>query len=163
LLPSDLLHNLGDGSCAHRVAAFADREPQSLLHCHRRDQLDRQAYVVTRHDHLRPCRQLRYPRHVRGSQIKLRPVALDERRMPPPLCLRHSVACAFHFGWRGTPPPFAPPPPPLPFSLTHPAQHHPSTPPRHTFVQLLLEHLDAGHHRLARLAKPYDLHFLAHL
>src|SRR5262249_24799227 len=100
LLPSDLLHNLRDSSCAHRVAAFADREPQSLLHCSRRDQLDRQAYVVTRHDHLRPCRQLRYPGHGRRSQIKLRPVALEERRMPPTLFLGQNVDFGLELGVR---------------------------------------------------------------
>ena len=34
---------------------------------------------------------------------------------------------------------------------------------RHAFVQLLLEHFDAGHHRLARVAEADDFHFLAHL
>ena len=34
---------------------------------------------------------------------------------------------------------------------------------RHAFVQLLLEHFDARHHRLAGLAEADDLDFLAHL
>ena len=33
-----LLDDLGDGAGAHSVAAFANREPQSLLQRHRRDQ-----------------------------------------------------------------------------------------------------------------------------
>ena len=32
---------------------------------------------------------------------------------------------------------------------------------RHAFVQLLLEHFDAGHHRLAGVAEADDFHFLA--
>src|ERR1700751_4748395 len=34
---------------------------------------------------------------------------------------------------------------------------------RHALVQLLLEHFDAGHHRLARFAKADDFHFFAYL
>src|SRR5271157_2558458 len=45
-LTTALLNNLRDGAGAYRVAAFADREAQALLHRHRRDQLDHQAHVV---------------------------------------------------------------------------------------------------------------------
>src|SRR5216683_7558716 len=46
-----LLHNLADGSRAHRVSTFADGKSQALLHRHRRDQLNHQAHVVSRHHH----------------------------------------------------------------------------------------------------------------
>src|SRR5581483_1813100 len=55
-----LLNDLGDGSGAHGASAFANRKPQPLVHGHRRDQLYRQVYVVSRHHHLGPFRQLRH-------------------------------------------------------------------------------------------------------
>src|SRR3989441_1050030 len=79
-----LLHDLADGSGTHRVPAFADGEPQALLHRHRRDQLDHQLHVVSRHYHLRAGRKFGDSGHVRRPQIKLRPVTLEERRVPPP-------------------------------------------------------------------------------
>src|SRR5205807_676056 len=49
---SALLQDLGDHAGAHRAAAFADREPQLLLHRNRRDQLDRHLRVVPLHHRL---------------------------------------------------------------------------------------------------------------
>src|SRR5581483_11231854 len=49
---TSLLNDLRDGACTHGVAAFANRETQALLHGHRRNQLDHQLHVVSRHHHL---------------------------------------------------------------------------------------------------------------
>src|SRR5438128_716402 len=70
---------------------FPDREPQLLLHRDRRDQLHRHPHVVPRHHHLHPRRQRAHPRHVRRPKIKLRPIPLEKRRVPPPLLLRQHV------------------------------------------------------------------------
>src|ERR1019366_6885959 len=86
-----LLNDLGYGSRAHGAAAFAYREAQSLVHGHRGDQFHRQTHVVARHHHLRPLGQLRHSRHVRRAEIELRPVSLEERRVPPPLFLAQYV------------------------------------------------------------------------
>src|SRR2546428_2063700 len=83
-VPRFLLQDLGDDAGAHRAAALADREAQLLLHRDRRDQLDRHLRVVPRHHHLHPPRQLHRPRHVRRPKIKLRPIPLEKRRVPPP-------------------------------------------------------------------------------
>src|SRR5437870_9550772 len=83
-IASALLQDLGGHAGADRAAAFADRKPQLLLHRDRRDQLDRHLRVVPRHHHLHPRRQLHRPRHVRRPQVKLRPIALEKRRVPPP-------------------------------------------------------------------------------
>src|SRR5262249_4353584 len=80
-----LLHGRGDVAGADGAAALADREPQLLLHRDRRDQLHRHVDVVPRHHHFPPARQRRHPRHVRGPEVELRPVAVEERRVPPPL------------------------------------------------------------------------------
>src|SRR5512145_757343 len=96
-----LLENLGDDAGADRFAALADGEAQPLLHRDRADQLHRHLDVVPRHDHLGPRGQLHRPRHVGGAEIKLRPVALEEWRMPPALLFGEHVHLALELGVRG--------------------------------------------------------------
>src|SRR5574342_1150503 len=86
-----LFLDLRDDARADGPPAFANREPQPLFHRDRRDQLDRHLRVVPRHHHLHPRRQLHVPRHVRRPKVKLRPVPLEKRRVPPPLFLRQHV------------------------------------------------------------------------
>src|SRR6185295_2466013 len=76
------------------LATLADREAQTFLAGDRRDELDLQAHVVARHDHLGPLRQRAQPRHVRRPKVELRPVALEERRVPTALSLLQDVALA---------------------------------------------------------------------
>src|SRR5947208_7542047 len=116
-VPRFLLQDLGDDAGAHRAAALADREAQLLLHRDRRDQLDRHLRVVPRHHHLHPRRQLHRPRHVRRPQVKLRPIPLEKRRVPPPLLLRQHVNLALQTRVPRDALPLRqhhPPPPPLP-------------------------------------------------
>src|SRR5579884_3739089 len=86
-----LFEDLADDAGAHGAPALADGEPQALLHGHRHDQLDLHRHVVPRHHHLRPLRQLRLARHIRRPDVELRPVALEERRVPPPFVLAQHV------------------------------------------------------------------------
>src|SRR6476661_4623242 len=112
-----LLQNLGDDAGAHGPPTLADREAQPLVHRDRRDQLDRHLDVVPRHHHLHPRRQLHRPRHVRRPEVELRPVPLEERRVPPPLFLRQHVHLRLEVRVRRDrppPPPPHPPPPPAP-------------------------------------------------
>src|SRR6185437_2192578 len=97
---SRLLNNFRNGSRTHGPSAFADGEPQSLLHGYRRDQFDGQGHVVARHHHLRPARQLRHSRHVRGAEVELRTITLEERRMPPAFFLRQHVNFGLELGVR---------------------------------------------------------------
>ena len=48
-------------------------------------------HVVPRHHHLPPLRQRRHSRHVRRPEVELRPVPVEERRVPAPLFLRQHV------------------------------------------------------------------------
>src|SRR3989442_3039886 len=111
-----LLQDLGDHAGAHCAAALADREAQLLLHRDRRDQLDRHLRVVPRHHHLPPRRQLHRPGDVRGPEIKLRPVPLEERRVPPPPPppQPHHPPLSHRLLGAAPPPPPHPPPPHLP-------------------------------------------------
>src|SRR3989440_4578118 len=106
-IESSLLQDLGGHAGADGAAAFANREPQLLLHRNRRDQLDRHLRVVPRHHHLHPRRQLHRPLHVRRPQVKLRPLPLQKPPVPPPpppRLLTH-LARELHV-------PLCPPPPP---------------------------------------------------
>src|SRR5208337_3270705 len=89
--PTKLRNNFSDGAGAHGASAFANRESQALLHRHRGDQFDLQRHVVARHHHLGACRQRRHSRHVRRAEVELRPIALEERRVPPAFILRQHV------------------------------------------------------------------------
>src|SRR5437879_330210 len=89
-----LLQDLGGHAGADGAAAFANRKPQLLLHRDRRDQLDRHLRVVPRHHHLHPRRQLHRPRHVRRPQVKLRPIPLEKRRVPPAFLFGQDVHLA---------------------------------------------------------------------
>src|SRR5690242_21555157 len=85
----DLLDDLADGSRADGASAFADGEAQALLHGDRGQQRNLQLDVVARHHHLRALRQLRRSGHVRGAEVELRTIAIEERRVTPTLFLTH--------------------------------------------------------------------------
>src|SRR5229473_2771279 len=160
---SSLLQDLGDDAGADGAAALADREAQLLLHRDRRDQLDRHLRVVPRHHHLHPCRQLHRPRHVRRPEVKLRPIPLEKRRVPPSLFLRQHVHFTLKLRVRRDRPRLRQHHPPLHLVLLHPPQQQPHIVPRLPLIQQLAEHLHTRHHRLLVRPKPHHLHFLPHL
>src|SRR2546422_112673 len=159
-IASALLQDLGGHAGADGAAAFADRKPQLLLHRDRRDQLDRHLRVVPRHHHLHPRRQLHRPRHVRRPQIKLRPIPLEERRMPPAFFLRQDVHLTLKLRVRRDALRLRQHHPPLHLVLLHPPQQQPHVVPRLPLVQQLAEHLHPRHHRLLVRPEPHHLHFL---
>src|SRR5882724_3156973 len=162
-IASALLQDLGGHAGADGAAAFADRKPQLLLHRDRRDQLDRHLRVVPRHHHLHPRRQLHRPRHVCRPQVKLRPIPLEKRRVPPPLFLRQDVHLALKLRVRRDRLRLRQHHPPLHLVLLHPAQQQPDVVSRLPLIQQLAEHLHPRHHHLLVRPKPHHLHFLVHL
>src|SRR6185503_7754027 len=158
-----LLNNLGDRACAHRMSAFADGKAQTLLHGYRRDQLNHQLHVVPRHHHFRSARQLSHSRHIRRAQVELRTVSLEERRMPPSFFLGQDVNLRLELRVRRDRPRLRQNHPSLHILFRRPSQQQPGVIPCLPFVQLLLEHLHARHHRLPRLPEAYDFHFLPYL
>src|SRR5579872_3104831 len=158
-----LLHNLCNRSCADRVPAFANREPQTFFHSNRRDQFDHQADIVAGHHHLGAARQLRYSRHVRRSQIKLRAVSFEEWRVPSTLFFGEDIHLSFEFGVRSNGPRLCQHHAALDILFRDAAQQQAGVVARHAFVELLLEHLDARHDRLARVAEADNLYFLSDL
>src|SRR6266550_3367729 len=162
-IASALLQDLGGHAGADGAAAFADRKPQLLLHRDRRDQLDRHLRVVPRHHHLHPRRQLHRPRHVRRPQVKLRPIPLEKRRMPPAFLFGQDVHFALELRVRRDRLRLRQHHPPLHLVLLHPAQQQADVVPRLPLIQQLAEHLHSRHHHLLVRPKPHHLHFLVHL
>src|SRR6056297_3552720 len=82
IAPTDLLLvDLGHDAGTDGAAAFANRETQAFFHRDRRNQLDLNLHVVARHYHLDAFRQLHRTRHVGRTEIELRTIALEERRV----------------------------------------------------------------------------------
>src|SRR5271167_528857 len=79
-----LRNHLSDDTCADGFAALANGEAQALLHRDRGDQFHHDLNVAPRHHHLGAFRQLHSSRHIGGTEIKLRPIALEEGRMAAP-------------------------------------------------------------------------------
>src|SRR5205809_4187576 len=159
-IASALLQDLGGTAGADGAAAFADRKPQLLLHRDRRDQLDRHLRVVPRHHHLHPRRQLHRPRHVRRPQVKLRPIPLEKRRMPPAFLFGQDVHFALELRVRRDRLRLRQHHPPLHLVLLHPAQQQADVVPRLPLIQQLAEHLHPRHHHLLVRPEPHHLPFL---
>src|SRR5690606_15190627 len=94
------LNDLGDEPSADRTATLTDRELEVLLHRDRLDQLHGHRGVVTRHDHLGALRQRDDTGDVRGPEVELRTVVLEERRVPPTLLLGEDVDGRLELGVR---------------------------------------------------------------
>src|SRR6266545_7254927 len=124
-MTDSLLQNLRHHPRPHRPPTFPDREPQPLVHRDRRDQLDRHLDVVPRHHHLHPRRQLHVPRHVGRAEVELRPVPLEERRVPPALLLGQHVHLRLELGVRRDAPRLGQHHPPLHLVLLHAPQQQP--------------------------------------
>src|ERR671910_495724 len=86
-----LLVDLDDATGADGAATLTDGEPEALLHGDRLDQLDRHLGVVARHDHLGAGRQGHDARDVRGPEVELRTVVVEEGGVTPTLVLREDV------------------------------------------------------------------------
>src|SRR5690242_10318060 len=158
-----LLDDFGYGAGAHGVAAFANREPQSLFQRHRRDQRHFAAHVVSRHHHLHSLRQLHVSRHVRRPEVNLRPVPREKRRVPPASFLRQHVRFRFELRVRRDTPRLAHHLPALHIVLLRTAQQQTHVVSRQAFVQKLPEHFHARHHFLLRRTEPHNLHFFSYL
>src|ERR1035441_10157983 len=96
-----LLDDLRDPAGADGAAALANREPEAFLHGDRLDQVDVHVGPVARHDHLGAFRQDHHTGHVGGTEVELRTVVVEERRVPAALVLGQDVDLALELGVRG--------------------------------------------------------------
>src|SRR3954453_23675194 len=100
-LTASLLDDLRYDAGADGAATLADGEPQTLVHGDRLDQLDRHLDVVARHDHFRALGQVGDTGHVRGAEVELRPVAVEERSVAATVLLLEHVHRGHELGVRG--------------------------------------------------------------
>src|SRR3954447_18448158 len=96
----DLLLDAGDHPRADCATTLADGEAEALIHRDRLDQLDRHLDVVARHDHLRALGQVGDAGDVRGTEVELRPVAVEEGGVAAALLLLQAVDLGLELGVR---------------------------------------------------------------
>src|SRR4051812_29709238 len=162
--PRRLLVDLGDLAGADGPATLADGELQALLHGDRLDQRDAHRGVVARHDHLGPAGQGHHARHVRGAEVELRAVVVEERRVPAALVLGQDVDLALELGVRGDRAGLADDLPALDVLALDAAQQQADVLAGAPLVEDLAEHLDARDGRRGvLLADADDLDGLADL
>src|SRR5215208_5813080 len=142
-----LLDDFGDHPGADGAAALADREAQAGIHGDGLDQLDLHLDVVAWHHHLGALRQLGDAGHVRGAEVELRPVAVEERRVAPALLLLEDVDLGLELGVRRDRARLAEHLPALYLLALDAAQEAADVVARATLVEDLAEHLDAGDDR----------------
>src|SRR6056300_1786627 len=85
------VEDFGDDAGTYRSTTLSDRKTQALFHRNRRNQRRHKIDVVTRHHHLNTLRQLNRARYIRRTEVKLRTVTLEKRRMTTTLVLRQNI------------------------------------------------------------------------
>src|ERR1022692_324 len=98
--PLQLLDDVRDPAGADGAAAFPDREPQSFFHGDRLDEGDLHLRVVTPQHHLGALGQVHDAGHVRGAEVELRPVVVEEGSVPAALVLAQDVDLRVELGVR---------------------------------------------------------------
>src|SRR5688500_18435355 len=159
----ELLYNFCHDTCAYGSAAFAYGKSQSLFHRNRRNQVHRHRYVVPRHHHLGPRRQLDRPGHIRGAKVKLRPVTLEKRRMSTTFFLAQNIDLGGKLGVRRNGARLGQHLPALDFFTLGTPQQHTHVVASLPLIQKLAKHLHPGAYRLDRGPQAYNLDVLAHL
>src|SRR4051794_19868498 len=96
-----LLDDLGDSTRTNGAATLTDGEPQALFHGDGLDQRDGHLGVVTGHHHLGALGEGHHAGHVRGPEVELRPVVVEERRVPATLVLAEDVDLRLEVGVGG--------------------------------------------------------------
>src|SRR5690606_10560971 len=161
--PRVSLDDLGYNAGANRTAAFADSETQTFVHGDRVDQLDNHLHVVARHDHLNTFRQRYRASHVRGTEVELRTVALEERRVTTTLFLAQDVHLGLELGVRGDGARLGQYLATLNFLTLGTAQQYAHVLTSATFVEQLAEHLNTGAGGLDGRLQTDDLDLFTHL
>src|SRR5437879_7479808 len=156
LLLQDLCHDAG----ADGFAAFAHRKAQPLVHRDRLDPRHHHLDVVARHHQLGARRQLHRPRHIGRAKVKLRPVTIEKRRVPPAFFLAQHIHLALELRVRRDRPRLGQHLAALDLLALGPPQQHPHVVPRPPLIEQLAEHLHPPAGRLyPRLPTP-ALHLL---
>ena len=99
--PEPLLRDLDDPPSPHSPPTLTDSEPKTFFHRDRLDQFHLHLGVVTRQHHLGALRQVNHTGHVGGTEVELRTVVVEERRVPATLVLGQDVHLRVELSVRG--------------------------------------------------------------
>src|SRR6201995_540834 len=141
---AEVLLGLRAPAGADGAAALADRELEALFHGDGLDELDRHVGTVTRHHHLRALRQRDHAGHVGGTEVELRAVVVEERRVAAALLLGQDVDLALELGVRGVGARLDDDLAALNILALDPAEQQAHVVARLALVEELAEHLHAG-------------------
>ena len=95
-----LLCNLDDNAGADRTAALTDCETQALLNCDRGDQLHIHVDIIAGHAHLNAFGQGDDAGDIGGTEVELRAIVVEERRVTAALVLGQDIDLALELGVR---------------------------------------------------------------
>src|SRR5436305_15306147 len=95
--------------------------------------------------------------------MKLRTVSLEERRVSSTFFFGQDINFRLELGVRSDRSALSQHHAELDVFFRNAAQKQSGVVARHAFVELLLEHFDTGHNRLAGIAEADDFYFFAHL
>src|SRR5262249_52074965 len=137
-----LIQNLAHSTRAYGFAAFANCEPNGLLHGYRRDQFDLDRDVVAWHNHFHAIRQFDSPGDISGPEIKLWPVIGEERSVTSAFFLAQDVNFPLEFLVRRDGAGLGDYLSALDLLLLEAAQEHADVVARACFIEELAEHLD---------------------
>src|SRR6266542_81399 len=151
-----LFDDVRDPAGADGAAAFPDREPQSFFHRDRLDELDLHLGVVPGEHHFGALGQAHHAGYVRGPEVELRPVVVEERGVPPALVLGQDVDLRPELGVRRVGAGLDDDLAALDIVAPGAAQQQPGVVPGLALIEDLVEHLHAGDDRLARLLLDTD-------
>src|SRR5690606_34064031 len=148
---------------ADGAATFTDRKTQALFHGDGGNQGHHHLHVVPGHHHLHTLRQLTGAGHIRGAEVELGTVALEERGVTTALFLGQHVDLGLELGVGLDGARLAQHLAALHVVPLGAPQQHAHVLPCPTFVQQLAEHLDTSTGAGVGVADTDDLDGLTHL
>src|SRR5438874_4318578 len=154
-----LIQNVAHATRADGFAAFANCEPNGLLHGYRRDQLNLDRDVIAGHHHFHAIRQFDRAGDISRPEIKLRPVIGEERSVTSAFLLAQDVNFRFEFLVRRNGAGLGDYLSALDLFLLETAQQHTDIIARACFIEELAEHLDIRGDGLRRWTNANELDF----
>src|SRR5690625_3317588 len=159
----DLPVHLRDDTRTNSTTTLTNSKPQTLLHSHRLNQLNRQLNIIPRHNHLNITRQRHNPSHISRPKIKLRTIPRKKRRMPTPLTLRQNISRTLKRRMRRNRTRLRQHLTPLNIITPHTPQQNPHIIPSNTRIKRLPMHLNTSNNRLHSIPKTNNLNLITSL
>src|SRR6266567_154184 len=154
-----LVQNLAHATRTYGFSPFTNGEANRLLHSDRRNQLDFNGDVVAGHDHFHAFGQFDRASHVRGAEVKLRPVIAEERSVTSAFLLAQHIDFRLELLMRRNRARLRNDLTALDFLLFQTSQQNADVIARARFIEKFAKHFDVGGNRLGRRANAHQLDF----